>query len=101
MKKLGPESAKWLKFRRRYLDNHPPNHEGYYTCYLCKKWVKPDEVTLDHVKSRSRHPELVYDEANIRFACYGCNNEKGSLEAEEFLEKRNQLQGVNDGKQRL
>lgn len=88
MKKLGPKAIGWLKFRKTYLSNHPPNTEGYYTCYICKRWIKPEEVTLDHVKSRSRHPELVFDEANIRLACYDCNTEKGSLDLEEFQEKR-------------
>lgn len=88
MKKSGGKTAKWLKFRKAYLSNHPPNTEGYYTCYICQRWVLPKEVTLDHMKSRSRHPELVFDEANIRIACYDCNNEKGSLSTEEFLERK-------------
>lgn len=89
VKKLGSKSVKWLKFRKRYLSNHPPNTEGYYTCYLCKRWVKPGEVTLDHVRSRSRHPDLVFEEDNIRLCCWDCNTEKGSLDLEEFKEKAN------------
>lgn len=88
MKKKGPKTSKWLKFRKRYLGNHPPNSDGYYTCYLCCKWVKPDQVTLDHMESRSRRPELVFDESNIRIACWDCNNSKGSLSTEEFLERK-------------
>jgi len=42
-------------------------------------------LTLDHIKSRSRHPELRYDLDNLTPACYRCNSEKGSRDLEEFI----------------
>lgn len=86
LQRLSKKAKLWLAFRRRYLKNHPSNHEGYYTCYLCGKWVKSNEVELDHVKSRSRHPELVFDESNIRFSCHECNFKKGSRDPKEIEE---------------
>lgn len=85
---LGKKSKEWLKFRRRWMKNHPPNHEGYYTCYICGKWVKPLDMELDHVLSRSRHPELTFDEQNLKPSCHDCNYAKGSLSLEEYLNKR-------------
>lgn len=76
--KPGKHHNKWLAFRRKYLAEHQPNHQGYYTCYLCLGPVHVDEVTLDHVIPRSAAPHLRYDENNIRPACGSCNSTKGS-----------------------
>lgn len=84
MRQLGKKGKQWLAFRKKWLFNHPPNHEGFYTCYICKRWIKANEVTLDHIKSRSRHPELVFDEDNMRPCCYDCNFKKGSRDLEEI-----------------
>ena len=63
---------KWLKFRKEYL-NGLKNHEGYYVCILCKKWVKYPE--LHHVKKRSTNPELILDPKNIMILCQDCHLE--------------------------
>lgn len=78
LRRLGKKGKAWLSFRRKWFKDNPPNHEGYYECYLCGRWVLQNEVELDHVKSRSRHPELVFDEDNIRPVCHTCNVKKGS-----------------------
>ncbi len=70
--------SKWIKFRREYLEKHPPSHEGYYFCHYCYKAVPKDDITLDHKKPRGSHPELKYDEDNIAFSCGRCNFKKGS-----------------------
>jgi 5-methylcytosine-specific restriction endonuclease McrA len=80
VKTIGKKGKQWLAFRRRLMRHHLPNHQGYYVCYICRKWVRENEVELDHVKSRSRHPELVFDEDNIKPICHDCNFKKGSKE---------------------
>ena len=86
-KKVGKESKAWAEFRKHYLILNPPNHEGYYECYICHKWVLADEITLDHVVAPSRNSLLRYNEENIRFCCYSCNTRKGSQSLERFLAK--------------
>ena|SRR3990167_3022879 len=78
LKKTGKKWNKWTAFRKKYLKNHPPNHEGYYQCYLCFRWIESKDITLDHVIPRSARPDLVFDENNIRLCCGQCNSEKGS-----------------------
>lgn len=69
----------WLKRRRKYLDEHPPNHQGYYVCYLCQQWVHKDEVTIDHVEPRSSTPKAIADaDENLKPAHGLCNYKKGS-----------------------
>lgn len=78
LRRLGKTGRQWIAFRKKWLRHHLPNHQGYYECYICLKWVLENAVELDHVKSRSRHPELVFDENNIKPICHGCNQRKGS-----------------------
>jgi 5-methylcytosine-specific restriction endonuclease McrA len=75
---LGRRTKDWLKFRRRWIRNHPPNHQGYYICYICESWIPAKEMTLDHVIPRSRDETRVFDESNLRPCCLTCNNKKGS-----------------------
>lgn len=48
-------------------------------------------MELDHVLSRSRHPELTFDEQNLKPSCHDCNYAKGSLSLEEYLEKKERM----------
>lgn len=75
---MGKQYDKWLKVRADFLDTYPPNHQGYYACYLCPKWIYKDEVTVDHVIPRSRAPHLRYVFSNLAICCGACNTAKGS-----------------------
>lgn len=88
IKRVGKQAKAWSLFRKHYLALHPPNDEGYYECYICHKWILPDQVTLDHIQSRSSAPHLRLNEDNIAICCYPCNTEKGSLSLEQFLRKK-------------
>lgn len=68
----------WLKTRSKWLRENPPNHQGYYECYICGKWVDYSEITLDHIIPRSNRPDLVHDFSNLAPCCYKCNSAKGS-----------------------
>lgn len=81
MKRLGKVGKQWLADRAKWVKENPPNHQGYYTCYLCGGQVHLDEMALDHKKSRGRHPELRSDQSNLYPTHHACNNEKGSKDA--------------------
>ncbi len=58
-------------------------------CYLCGRLMKiggqhSDSATLDHVVARSAGGR---GEDNYRAACKRCNNAKGNMSLEKFLEK--------------
>lgn len=67
------------KRRAQWVTDHPPNHEGYYECWICRKWVPADEMALDHVLPKSSTPRLIAEhDDNLRPAHGTCNGEKGS-----------------------
>jgi len=68
-KKTASAVAKWKKTQK-------PNHEGYYTCYLCGKWVPYLEA--EHKLSKARHPESRTDPNNLAPVCSECNEKKRS-----------------------
>jgi 5-methylcytosine-specific restriction endonuclease McrA len=75
IKQKGKHALLWDKHRAAWMKAH----EGEIKhCYLCGKYLPDEEVTLDHVKPRSSHPELVYDDTNLKPACWECNYRKGS-----------------------
>jgi hypothetical protein len=51
------------------------------TCYMCKRKLAIEEITLDHVRPRSRGGDD--SEANLKVACEPCNNRKGDRLPEE------------------
>lgn len=44
-------------------------------CWICHQ---PGADSVDHVLSRSRYPDLTWDEANMRPAHRDCNSSKGA-----------------------
>lgn len=82
MKGIGRVTQKWIETRQEWIRLNPPV-DGMYECYLritpeCPRFMVTQHMTLDHVKSRSRYPELRFDLNNLRPACWSCNREKGS-----------------------
>lgn len=70
--------AKLTRIRKRWRKLNPPNHQGYYTCALCFRWVHESEMSLDHILPRSRRPDLVLEITNLQPTHYLCNSKKGS-----------------------
>lgn len=64
----------WLAFRRQWLKDNPPNHQGFYICGICGRPVSIEGVELDHVQNRSTHPHLRFDPENVRPAHSACNS---------------------------
>ena len=84
MRKRGKHFKQWMDTRDKWLEQ---NKAPYYFCYICDKMMTRTELTLDHIESRSRRPELRYVLKNLRPCCAKCNTEKGSLGLEEYLAK--------------
>lgn len=59
------------------------NDGGY--CYLCGDKIKIDDMTIDHVTPKSNGGEN--NTSNARCCCFTCNQMKGSMEFDEFIDK--------------
>ena len=70
-------SSEWIHIRDEYLKKQP-KESGYYQCSYCKEYILNDDVTVDHVKPRSKYPELGLDIKNLAIACRPCNSTKGN-----------------------
>lgn len=74
---------------RLWYELNPPDAKGLWYCYLrispeCPVVLTRSTITLEHVKSKVRHPELKYEVTNLKAACSPCNKLKGSLDIEEL-----------------
>ena len=45
--------------------------------------LKNNDITVDHIKPRSKYPELSLKIENLRVLCRSCNAKKGAQEFEE------------------
>ncbi len=84
LKQNGKHNYEWQKTKRKW---YKKNHSDSYTCHICGKHLTREETTLDHIKSRGRAPELRYEPSNIAPACWPCNQNKGSLDLEQYQAK--------------
>src|SRR5688572_416366 len=84
MKKVGRVSKSWQSAKELWWKKHP---SGTFKCFYCKRPLERTEVTLDHFLSRGRRPELRNELSNLVVACWPCNNAKGSLSGDEYLER--------------
>ncbi len=76
MNKTGSVQKKTAQAVANWKKTQKPNHQGYYQCYICGRWIPYLEA--EHVKSKVRHPELRTDMDNLRPVCDPCNEKKGS-----------------------
>jgi 5-methylcytosine-specific restriction endonuclease McrA len=75
--------------KREWFVLNPPNEKGLWFCYLgispiCPNWLTRSTITLEHVKSKARHPELKFVVTNLKPACSFCNAIKGSRDIDEL-----------------
>lgn len=72
----------WQDTRNLWLTMNPPDKHGYWYCTLnlpgCLVKIDIDQLTLDHIISRSHAPSLRYDLTNLQASCIFCNSKKGS-----------------------
>lgn len=82
--------AKRTETSREWFRLNPPDAKGLWYCYLqispfCPIKLTRSTIRLEHVKSKTRYPELKYVQSNIRPSCDFCNKLKGSLDLEELF----------------
>jgi 5-methylcytosine-specific restriction endonuclease McrA len=80
--RVGKRAAEWIECRNDWIQQHPPVN-GFWECALrispqCLGFIDIDQLTLDHIKARSTHPDLRLEHTNLQPACYYCNSMKGS-----------------------
>lgn len=67
-------SSEWRAIRRKVID------EDGRRCASCVKTiVEDDDLTVDHIKPRSRFPQLALERSNLQVLCRSCNSAKGTL----------------------
>lgn len=68
-------SRQWLDLRYRVL------RASNGCCALCKNRPTPDNpVHVDHIKPRSKHPDLALDITNLQVLCKSCNFGKSNTD---------------------
>lgn len=87
MRKIGKYGKINAQVSREFRKNNPPNHEGYHVCFYCGKWIEPEAMAPEHTNSKARHAEDRTDQSKLVKACSICNEQKGSLSADEFIAK--------------
>lgn len=66
----------WLKTRREWIKENPPNHQGFYCCGICGLPVHFSDTEVDHIDGRLGR-NLV-DKENLQPSHVICNRIKGS-----------------------
>lgn len=69
-------TTEWLRVRRRWVNKHPPNHEGAYLCGICQRPVHYTDMELHHVYGRKG--TLLSEEEHLVPTHRSCNQEVGS-----------------------
>lgn len=72
---IGRIGRQWVETRHEWIKIHAGE---VWSCYICGTPLTLETLTLDHVKSRGRHPELRFDMDNLKPCCMSCNMAKGS-----------------------
>ncbi len=73
-------SPEWNIIRKQIIK------ENSRFCSECKKNItKNIDVTVDHIKPRSKYPDLALEKSNLRVLCRSCNASKGDRDSEIFV----------------
>lgn len=83
-----PVDQEWVKVKVDWYELNPPEDGDYYQCALCPYYVHKDEVTLDHILTRSSRPDLKYKLDNLQPAHWYCNRLRGSMSMENWNKQR-------------
>lgn len=51
---------------------------------VCMKCGSQDKIQVDHVKPKSRFPDLSLDISNLQILCWGCNKDKGFYKYDDY-----------------
>jgi hypothetical protein len=70
-------TPEWRQLRRLVI------HRDGTTCRSCGKVILDAfDLTIDHIKPRSKHPHLALEISNLRVTCRPCNSSKGARDIE-------------------
>jgi 5-methylcytosine-specific restriction endonuclease McrA len=76
------DSDAWLKIRYRVLGKYGAQ------CMLCGSgWTPENPTQVDHIKPRSKYPDLAMDFDNLQVLCRDCNMGKGNVDETDFRPK--------------
>jgi 5-methylcytosine-specific restriction endonuclease McrA len=71
-------SSEWRLVREQVIQ------EQGRVCQECRSRITDDfDLTVDHIKPRSKFPELALDKSNLQVLCRRCNSAKGAIYNEE------------------
>lgn len=73
---MGKRTDEWLKVRKEWVKENPPDHTGHYVCGICGLPVHFSDMEVDHVVGRLGR-NLV-DKENLQPTHIVCNRLKGS-----------------------
>lgn len=68
-------SREWRAVRRRVIRRYGK---------VCMKCGSRDHIAVDHIKPRSKHPELELDESNLQVLCRRCNCSKSDRHTNDY-----------------
>jgi hypothetical protein len=89
MRKVGKIGKALIKQTHEYLADVPPPYYCIYCIFL--GWdmppLEPGTVNVEHTESKARHPELRFVKDNLAISCPFHNEDKKSLDIDEYLEK--------------
>lgn len=73
---MANRTDEWLRVRKEWVKENPPDHTGHYVCGICGLAVHYQDMEVDHVEGRVGG-NLV-DKENLQPTHIRCNREKGS-----------------------
>lgn len=74
-------SPEWNLIRKQIIK------ESGRVCAECNKYIRSNEdVTVDHIRPRSKYPHLALEKQNLRVLCRSCNASKGDRDSEIFFQ---------------
>ena len=68
-------SPEWRAIRTEVIREH-----GRVCMSCCRHILQDDDLTVDHIRPRSMHPELSLVKDNLQVLCRACNSSKGATE---------------------
>ena len=87
---LGEARKKWLDETRQFYSSPEWNQirkeiikEHGRVCTECNIYIRSNkDVTVDHIRPRSKYPHLALEKQNLRVLCKKCNSSKGASDSE-------------------
>ena len=72
-------SPEWDMIRRQII-----KQKGKVCAECGRTIIRNNDITVDHIKPRSKYPDLTLKIENLRVLCRSCNAKKGDREFEEY-----------------